>query len=146
MLHAAYPCEKSSLIYRALVFPPDLPGANSSDRCTTEYIRPVINGNIEIHIPIGPDFKDYPRLKSSMEEIFSCAFQNNPSLDLLLKSELPGTLRLPAGTAISPILIDSLKNWRGALPGSTDIKLGNHNSLYTKSFPALYLTAVSCIV
>lgn len=88
MLHAAYPCEESSLIYHALVFHPYLLGANSNDRCTTECIRPVINGNIEIHIPIGPDFKDYPRLKSSVEEIFSCAFQNNPSPDLLLKSEL----------------------------------------------------------
>lgn len=88
MLHAAYPYQDYNLIYEALVFHPVMLGAGSNDRCTSECIRPVINGNIKIHMPVSPDKNHYAELKSTADRIFFYAKKNKPSLDLLLKSEL----------------------------------------------------------
>ncbi len=88
VLHAAYPYPDCCLVYHALVFHPNMLGANSSDRCSAECIRPVINGRFEINNPIRPDSVSYPHLKASMEQIFSCALSDSPRQDLLLKSEL----------------------------------------------------------
>ena len=88
MLHAAYPYQDNPLIYTALVFHPAMLGANSNDRATAECIRPVINGNIKINMPVSRGRNHYDELKLSADHIFSCAKSNLPSGDLLLKSEL----------------------------------------------------------
>lgn len=88
MLHAAYPDGNSKLVYYALVFHPVLLGANSSDRCTTECIRPIINGSMKINVRIPSDAKNYPEIKESVSRIFSYAQDNSSRMDLLLKSEL----------------------------------------------------------
>ena len=88
MLHAAYPYENNDLVYDALVFHPVMLGANSNDRCTTECIRPVMNGTIKINLPIRSTLNNYSELKSTVERIFSYAHGNRSQLDLLLKSEL----------------------------------------------------------
>lgn len=88
MLHAAYPHENTDLIYDALVFSPSMLGTGSNDRCTTECIYPLINGNLKINIPLRPDLDNYSELKKTVDFIFSCARNNLPQQDLLLKSEL----------------------------------------------------------
>ncbi len=88
MLHAAYPYENSELIYHALVFHPIMLGSNSNDRCTTECIRPVMNGSMKIKLPLCSDLNNYEALKSTVDQIFFCAQNNLPQYDLLLKSEL----------------------------------------------------------
>lgn len=88
MLHAAYPYKNNTLIYNALVFHPVMLGANSNDRCTTECIRPIMNGSIKINVHIRADLSNYPELKAAADHIFSYAQSNQPQLDLLLKSEL----------------------------------------------------------
>lgn len=88
MLHAAYPCENSELIYQALVFHPAMIGANSNDRCTMECIRPIISGTIQLPEPITANLQNYAELSSVAERMISCVSGNLPQLDLLLKSEL----------------------------------------------------------
>ena len=88
MLHAAYPFENNDLVYDALVFHPAMLGVGSNDRCTTECIRPVMNGTIKINLPIRSTLNNYSELKSTVERIFSYAHGNRSQLDLLLKSEL----------------------------------------------------------
>lgn len=88
MPHAAYPGQSGELIYYALVFNPTMLGAGSNDRCTTECIRPLINGSLKISPLILPGTKNYDEIKVTIDRIFSCAHGNLPQLDLLLKSEL----------------------------------------------------------
>ena len=88
MLHAAYPDPKSGLVYHALVFSPIILGANVHDRCTIEYIRPLINGARKITPLIPKSAKNYPLLECSAKQIFSCALKDCPCPELLLKSEL----------------------------------------------------------
>lgn len=88
MLHTAYPCKDSELIYDALVFNPVLLGMGSSDRSTKECIRPIVNGNISSNVCIHTDAPQYEKLKSVTGQIFSCVHENSPQMDLLLKSEL----------------------------------------------------------
>ena len=88
MLHAAYPYQNCDLVYEAFVFNPVMLGISSNDRCTTECIRPIINGNIRINPHLHSNTKNYPHLKASVDQIFACAHGNLPQLDLLLKSEL----------------------------------------------------------
>ncbi len=88
MLHAAYPCQKGELIYEALVFHPSMLGANINDRCTTEYIRPLISGTIKVKPVISKEETNYPCLKACMDRIFHCVSGGCPCPDLLLKSEL----------------------------------------------------------
>lgn len=88
MLHAVYPCEDNLLVYYALVFNPIMLGANSNDRCTTECIRPIINGNVRMNVLISTDSDSYSEINETVIRIFSCAHDNLPQADLLLKSEL----------------------------------------------------------
>lgn len=88
MLHAAYPYRDSELIYHALVFNPIMLGANSNDRCSSECIRPVINGTRKLDVYIPREAGDYPGIKEAVSRIFSCAHSNQARMDLLLKSEL----------------------------------------------------------
>lgn len=88
MLHAAYPCQRSELIYYALVFSPAMLGGSIQDRCTMECIRPLINGTRRINPFISSHIKNYPQMKASVKQIFSCVMDGLPLSDLLLKSEL----------------------------------------------------------
>lgn len=88
MLHTAYPCKDSELIYEALVFNPVLLGVGSNDRCTKECVRPIVNGNIHCNVCIHKGAENYEGLKSVTERIFACVYENTPQADLLLKSEL----------------------------------------------------------
>lgn len=88
MLHAAYPCRKSELIYHALVFSPSMLGVHVHDRCTMEFILPLINGTQTINPFISSHLKNYPQMKACVQQIFSCVLDDLPSGDLLLKSEL----------------------------------------------------------
>lgn len=88
MLHAAYPCENHKLIFYALVFHPLLLGANNSDRCTIECVRPIINGSMKLSVCLPSNAKNYSEIKACVRRIFSCAHTNSPQMDLLLKSEL----------------------------------------------------------
>ena len=88
MLHSAYPHPDSVLIYHALVFNPVILGVNIHDRCTMEYIRPLMNGTHRAAPHISPNVRNYPRLESCAKQIFSCATQTLPCRELLLKSEL----------------------------------------------------------
>lgn len=88
MLHSAYPCKDSSLLYYALVFSPALLGAASGDRSAVECIRPIVNGNAQITVHIRPDDRDYAPMKILTDQIFACIHANTAHMDLLLKSEL----------------------------------------------------------
>lgn len=88
MLHAAFPCQDSRLVYYALVFNPIMLGTGTNDRCTTECIRPLMNGSLKISPHIPSSTRNYCELKAAADQIFTCAHGNLPQLDLLLKSEL----------------------------------------------------------
>ncbi len=88
MLHSAYPCKDSELLYHALVFHPVLLGNAGSDRCSVEYIRPIVNGSVQIDVRIHPGTPNYDRMKAATEQIFACVWGNCVQMDLLLKSEL----------------------------------------------------------
>ena len=88
MLHAAYPIQNNELVYYAFVFSSALLHSGAGDRCTTECIRPLINGNLKINPYLSSSTKDYPELKFLTDRIFACAHGNLPHLDLLLKSDL----------------------------------------------------------
>ncbi len=88
MLHAAYPCRDGELVYRAFVFHPVMLGANSGERCSSECIRPLINGAKKMSVYISRDTRNYSEIKAAVGQIFSCAQSNQPRTDLLLKSEL----------------------------------------------------------
>ncbi len=103
-LHAAYPCDGSALIYQAVVFSPVMLGTNSNDRCTIEYIRPMIKGSIRPEPLICPASANYVELKASADRVFSYSglpepgdaaeagkdtfHTPSPREDLLLKGEL----------------------------------------------------------
>ena len=88
MLHTAYPCKDNILIYDAFVFSSILLGANSSDRCTAECIRPIINGSVLVNVHIPLDSENYGNIKAMTDRIFFCVQENSPRMDLLLKGEL----------------------------------------------------------
>lgn len=88
MLHAAYPHKNTDLIYDALVFNPVMLGAGSNDRCTTECILPLINGSMEIKVPLTRNLPNYSELTKSIDCIFTCTKNSLPQQELLLKSEL----------------------------------------------------------
>lgn len=88
MLHCAYPCPKSGLLYYALVFSPSMLGAASQDRCTMNYIRPLMNGACRITPLVPENARNYPQLKACAGQIFACIKGFVPGPELLLKSEL----------------------------------------------------------
>ncbi len=88
MLHTAYPCRDSELIYHALVFSARMLGAEGQDRSSRECIRPLMNGSAQIKVCIHSDAEEYLVLKQTVDRIFSCVHENTAQTDLLLKSEL----------------------------------------------------------
>lgn len=88
MLHTAYPCKDTILVYDAFVFSPILLGSSSNDRCTAECIRPIINGGIHMDVHIHPGMENYAEIRDITERILFCVHENTARTDLLLKSEL----------------------------------------------------------
>lgn len=87
MLHAIYPLEEEQQRYDTIVFSPKMLGI-SEDRCTSECIRPLINGRSRINSRITRNHIYYSELEISVRNIFACARGNSPELDMLIKSEL----------------------------------------------------------
>ena len=88
MLHAIFPCEGIQQRYDTLVFSADILGANESDRSAIECIRPIAVGEYSIVTRIPKSHQYYSELKTTIENIFSCARENSARHDMLLKSEL----------------------------------------------------------
>lgn len=88
MLHSAYPCRDNKLLYHALVFHPVLLGNSGNDRSIVEYIRPIVNGTVQIDVRIHRNTKDYDCIRAVTEQIFTCVWANCARMDLLLKSKL----------------------------------------------------------
>ena len=87
-LHGAQPRGVQGLYYYALVFSPLLLGANTSDRCTAECIRPLVNGTRRLRMHIPKTAASYQELEKSAKTIFACARGDMPKAELLLKAEL----------------------------------------------------------
>lgn len=87
MLHAVYPHEDSKQLYDTVVFSPEMLGVSENDRCAAECLKPLLGGT-EINTQITREHIYYSELKTTVENIFSCAKGNTPQLDMLMKSEL----------------------------------------------------------
>ncbi len=63
-------------------------GLSGDDRSIATFIRPIINGNLEITPHITSNKPYYNEIKKCTESIFNCVKTNSAQYDLLLKSEL----------------------------------------------------------
>ena len=88
MLHAIYTLENCVQRYDTIVFSADMLGASANDRCTAELIQPLVNNHSGINMHITVNHPYYNEIKTTAENIFSCAKGNSCQLDMLLKSEL----------------------------------------------------------
>lgn len=88
MLHAIYTRENCVQRYDTIVFSADMLGASANDRCTAELIQPLVNNHSGINMHITVNHPYYNEIKTTAENIFSCAKGNSCQLDMLLKSEL----------------------------------------------------------
>lgn len=88
MLHAVYPIEDANYIYDTLVFDKEMLGSLNNDRSFNECIRPIISGNCQINCRITKKHYYYNELRTTAENIISCAKGDTAANDLLLKSEL----------------------------------------------------------
>ena len=88
MLHSISVHGGSRQLYDTIVFSGDILGADSADRCAAECVRPIVTGEFAVNVHITPDHDYYGELKTTIENIFSCAKGNTPRLDMLMKSEL----------------------------------------------------------
>lgn len=87
ILHAMYPHSGAVQRYDTVVFSPDMLGASDNDRSAAECVRPIADGGFTvIHITRGHTY--YNELKTTAENIVSCAIGNTARLDMLMKSEL----------------------------------------------------------
>ncbi|MDE7193277.1 MAG: AraC family transcriptional regulator [Oscillospiraceae bacterium] len=88
MLHAICPHGDNKQLYDTIVFSPEMLGASDSDRCAAECIKPLSNGGSRVNTHITKEHIYYGELKTTAENIFSCAKGNTAQLDMLMKSEL----------------------------------------------------------
>lgn len=88
VMHAIYPGIDNFQRYDTIVFSPQLLGAYDNDRCAAECIRPLLNESCCINAHIAASHEYYDEIKAAAESIFSCARQNSPLADMLLKSQL----------------------------------------------------------
>lgn len=88
LLHAVYPIEGVEYVYDTFVFNQEMLGSLDNDRSAAECIRPIINGKFNVNSRITPEHQYYDELKTTTENIISCAKGNTALLDMLLKSEL----------------------------------------------------------
>lgn len=87
LLHAIYPHGDFKQRYDTLVFSPEMLGASENDRCAAECIKPLFGG-LEMNIQITREHIYYSELKTTVQNIFSCAKGDTARLDMLMKSEL----------------------------------------------------------
>lgn len=87
-IHSVYPYMDFDDTHDALVFSSEMFGLSSDDRCVASFIRPIINGTLEITPHITKDKPYYDEIKKCTESIFNCVKINSAQYDLLLKSEL----------------------------------------------------------
>ena len=88
MLHAVYPHESFRQRYDTVVFSPEMLGVSENDRCAVECLKPIVSGCAAINTRITREHVYYGELKTTAENIFSCAKGNASRLDMLMKSEL----------------------------------------------------------
>ncbi|MBQ8786923.1 MAG: AraC family transcriptional regulator [Oscillospiraceae bacterium] len=88
MLHAIYTHDSYEQRYDTIVFSADMLGASENNRCAAECVRPLISGTLGVNVHITKEHHYYSEIKTTVENIFSCAKGNSPQLDMLLKSEL----------------------------------------------------------
>ncbi|MBQ8176761.1 MAG: AraC family transcriptional regulator [Oscillospiraceae bacterium] len=88
MLHAIYTHSDFEQRYDTIVFSTDMLGASVNDRCAAECVRPLVNGHFGLNVHITAEHQYYDEIRTTVENIFSCAKGNTPQLDMLLKSEL----------------------------------------------------------
>ena len=87
-LHAIYTHGDYEQRYDTIVFSTDMLGASVNDRCAAECVRPLTNGHFGVKMHITEEHPYYSELKTTVENIFSCAKGNTARLDMLLKSEM----------------------------------------------------------
>lgn len=88
VMHSVYPCEGKNQVYDTLVFSAEIFGGTESDRYIQECIKPLISGSMRLKTHITPAHPYYGVLKTSIENVFSCAKGDTPALDMLMRSEL----------------------------------------------------------
>lgn len=88
VMHSIYAHDGMRQVYSTLVFSSTVFGNTDLDRYMAECITPLISGNIHIQTHITPQHHYYYTLRTSIENIFSCAKGNTPQLDMLMRSEL----------------------------------------------------------
>ncbi|MDE7361036.1 MAG: AraC family transcriptional regulator [Oscillospiraceae bacterium] len=87
VLHAIYPHGDGGQSYDTIVFSSDMLGASDNDRSAAECIRPLANGGFTA-LHITPSHTYYNELKTTADNVISCAIGNTAQLDMLMKSEL----------------------------------------------------------
>lgn len=87
MLHSVSRSGASQCMYDTLVFGASMLGGQDTDRSAAMFIRPL-GTNCGIHSHISSEHPYYAELRTSIEQIFSCAKGDSAILDILLKSEL----------------------------------------------------------
>lgn len=87
-IHSVYPYKDFNDTHDALVFSGEMFGLSGDDRSIATFIRPIINGTLEITPHITSDKQYYAEIKKCTESIFNCVKTNSAQYDLLLKSEL----------------------------------------------------------
>lgn len=87
-IHSVYPYKDFDDTHDALVFSGEMFGLSGDDRSIATFIRPIINGTLEITPHITSDKPYYAEIKKCTESVFNCVKTNSAQYDLLLKSEL----------------------------------------------------------
>ena len=86
--HSIYPHKEEKQVYDTVVFHPDILGQSSGDRYVQNCITPLITGELRLPVHITKDHPEYEQLAAIMQTIITCAKQNTPRDDMLLRSEL----------------------------------------------------------
>lgn len=87
-IHSVYPYKDFDDTHDALVFSGEMFDLSGDDRSIATFIRPIINGTLEITPHITSDKPYYAEIKKCTESVFNCVKTNSAQYDLLLKSEL----------------------------------------------------------
>ncbi len=88
MLHAIHLHQGQQQRYDTLVFSAEALGISANDRCSAEYLQPLVDGRCTIRGHITSTHPAYADIRRTVENIFDCARADTPQHDLLLKSSL----------------------------------------------------------
>lgn len=86
--HSIYPIKNERQVYRTLVFDKEIFSAAESGRYYRECILPLTEGSLRLPVHITVQHCYYNELRTICENIFSCAEEDTPLLDMLMRSEL----------------------------------------------------------